>query len=137
MRILVVEDDPALLEVLGSGFREHRIDVVTARTFHEGREKAALGTYAVIILDEGQNATVSQMKMFLTRMGMNSKIIVTGDITQIDLPSGQHSGLNVVREILNGIDDLSFVYLSSRDVVRHRIVQDIVEAYRRYDEARA
>jgi phosphate starvation-inducible PhoH-like protein len=90
-----------------------------------------------IVLDEAQNTSPEQMKMFLTRLGFNSKAVVTGDITQIDLPSGQHSGLNVVREILTGIDDLSFVYLSSRDVVRHRIVQDIVEAYRRYDEARS
>jgi phosphate starvation-inducible protein PhoH and related proteins len=90
-----------------------------------------------IVLDEAQNTTPEQMKMFLTRLGFNSKAVVTGDITQIDLPGGQHSGLNVVREILSGIDDLSFVYLSSRDVVRHKIVQDIVEAYRRYDEARA
>jgi phosphate starvation-inducible protein PhoH and related proteins len=90
-----------------------------------------------IVLDEAQNTTPEQMKMFLTRLGFNSKAVVTGDITQIDLPAGQHSGLNVVREILTGIDDLSFVYLSSRDVVRHKIVQDIVEAYRRYDEARA
>jgi phosphate starvation-inducible PhoH-like protein len=90
-----------------------------------------------IVLDEAQNTTPEQMKMFLTRLGFNSKAVVTGDITQIDLPAGQHSGLNVVREILTGIDDLSFVYLSSRDVVRHRIVQDIVEAYRRYDEARS
>jgi phosphate starvation-inducible protein PhoH and related proteins len=90
-----------------------------------------------IVLDEAQNTTPEQMKMFLTRLGFNSKAVVTGDITQIDLPGGQHSGLNVVREILTGIDDLSFVYLSSRDVVRHKIVQDIVEAYRRYDEARS
>jgi phosphate starvation-inducible protein PhoH and related proteins len=90
-----------------------------------------------IVLDEAQNTTPEQMKMFLTRLGFNSKAVVTGDITQIDLPSGQHSGLNVVREILTGIEDLAFVYLSSRDVVRHRIVQDIVEAYRRYDEARS
>jgi phosphate starvation-inducible protein PhoH and related proteins len=90
-----------------------------------------------IVLDEAQNTTPEQMKMFLTRLGFNSKAVVTGDITQIDLPTGQHSGLNVVREILTGIDDLAFVYLSSRDVVRHKIVQDIVEAYRRYDEARS
>ena len=90
-----------------------------------------------IVLDEAQNTTPEQMKMFLTRLGFNSKAVVTGDITQIDLPSGQHSGLNVVREILTGIDGLAFMYLSSRDVVRHRIVQDIVEAYRRCDEARA
>jgi phosphate starvation-inducible PhoH-like protein len=90
-----------------------------------------------IVLDEAQNTTPEQMKMFLTRLGLGSKAVVTGDVTQIDLPAGQHSGLNVVREILTGIDNLAFVYLSSRDVVRHRIVQDIVEAYRRYDEARA
>jgi phosphate starvation-inducible PhoH-like protein len=90
-----------------------------------------------IVLDEAQNTTPEQMKMFLTRLGFNSKAVVTGDITQIDLPTGQRSGLNVVREILTGIDDLAFVYLSSRDVVRHKIVQDIVEAYRRYDEARS
>jgi len=102
-------------------------------TFIRGRTFAR--TFA--ILDEAQNTTPEQMKMFLTRLGFNSKAVVTGDITQIDLPSGQHSGLNVVREILTGIDDLAFVYLSSRDVVRHRIVQDIVEAYRRYDEARS
>ncbi|HEX6678471.1 MAG TPA: PhoH family protein [Actinomycetes bacterium] len=90
-----------------------------------------------VVLDEAQNTTPEQMKMFLTRLGFNSKAVVTGDVTQIDLPAGQHSGLNVVRDILTGIDGLSFVYLSSRDVVRHRIVQAIVEAYRRYDEARA
>jgi phosphate starvation-inducible protein PhoH and related proteins len=90
-----------------------------------------------IILDEAQNTTPEQMKMFLTRLGLGSKAVVTGDVTQIDLPAGQHSGLNVVREILTGIDSLAFFYLSSRDVVRHRIVQAIVEAYRRYDEAKA
>jgi phosphate starvation-inducible PhoH-like protein len=90
-----------------------------------------------IVLDEAQNTTPEQMKMFLTRLGFNSKAVVTGDVTQIDLPTGQHSGLNIVREILTGIDGLAFMYLSSRDVVRHRIVQDIVEAYRRYDEARS
>jgi len=92
---------------------------------------------AFIVLDEAQNTTPEQMKMFLTRLGFNSKAVVTGDVTQIDLPTGQHSGLNIVREILTGIDGLAFMYLSSRDVVRHRIVQDIVEAYRRYDEARS
>jgi phosphate starvation-inducible protein PhoH and related proteins len=90
-----------------------------------------------VVLDEAQNTTPEQMKMFLTRLGFNSKAVVTGDVTQTDLPVGQHSGLNVVREILTGIDGLAFVYLSSRDVVRHRIVQAIVEAYRRFDEARA
>jgi len=90
-----------------------------------------------IVLDEAQNTTPEQMKMFLTRLGFNSKAVVTGDVTQVDLPSGQMSGLKIVRDILTGIEGLSFSYLSSRDVVRHRIVQDIVEAYRRFDEARA
>jgi phosphate starvation-inducible PhoH-like protein len=90
-----------------------------------------------IILDEAQNTTPEQMKMFLTRLGFSSKAVVTGDITQVDLPAGQSSGLMVVRDILTGISGLSFSYLSSRDVVRHRIVQDIVEAYRRFDEAKS
>jgi phosphate starvation-inducible PhoH-like protein len=89
---------------------------------------------AFIILDEAQNTTPEQMKMFLTRLGLRSKAVVTGDITQIDLPEGQRSGLVVVQDILRGIKGLEFVYLESTDVVRHRIVQDIVEAYSRYEE---
>jgi phosphate starvation-inducible PhoH-like protein len=89
-----------------------------------------------IILDEAQNTTPEQMKMFLTRLGFRSKVIVTGDVTQIDLPSGQLSGLNAAREILTDIDGVSFVFMNARDVVRHKIVQEIVEAYRRFDESR-
>ena len=89
-----------------------------------------------IILDEAQNTTPEQMKMFLTRLGFGSKAVVTGDITQIDLPAGSHSGLNIVREILTDIGGLEFVYLTAKDVVRHKIVQEIVEAYRRFDEDR-
>jgi phosphate starvation-inducible PhoH-like protein len=89
-----------------------------------------------IILDEAQNTTPEQMKMFLTRLGMRSKAVVTGDITQIDLPEGQQSGLVAVQEILRGIGGLEFVYLDATDVVRHKIVQEIVEAYRRHDESR-
>src|SRR5438093_2913186 len=89
-----------------------------------------------IILDEAQNTTPEQMKMFLTRLGFGSKVVVTGDITQIDLPAGSHSGLNIVREILTDIGGLEFVFLTSKDVVRHKIVQEIVEAYRRFDEDR-
>jgi phosphate starvation-inducible PhoH-like protein len=89
-----------------------------------------------IILDEAQNTTPEQMKMFLTRLGFGSKVVVTGDITQVDLPAGQDSGLNVVREILTGINGLEFAYLTAKDVVRHKIVQEIVEAYRRFDDAR-
>jgi phosphate starvation-inducible PhoH-like protein len=87
---------------------------------------------AFIILDEAQNTTPEQMKMFLTRLGFGSKIVVTGDITQVDLPTGQRSGLRIVREILTGIDDVHFSMLTSHDVVRHRLVGRIVEAYDRW-----
>ncbi|RCW40797.1 phosphate starvation-inducible PhoH-like protein [Halopolyspora algeriensis] len=87
---------------------------------------------AFIILDEAQNTTPEQMKMFLTRLGFGSKIVVTGDITQIDLPGGQRSGLKVVREILDGVEDVHFSMLESQDVVRHRLVTDIVNAYDRW-----
>jgi phosphate starvation-inducible PhoH-like protein len=86
-----------------------------------------------IVLDEAQNTSPEQMKMFLTRLGFGSKAVITGDITQIDLPEGQPSGMNVVREILQGIEGIEFVYLDERDVVRHKIVQKIVQAYQRYD----
>ncbi len=90
---------------------------------------------AFIILDEAQNTTPEQMKMFLTRLGFGSKAVVTGDITQVDLPSGSRSGLIVVEEILTTISGVAFTHLGSRDVVRHKIVQDIVEAYRVYADA--
>ena len=82
-----------------------------------------------IILDEAQNTTAEQMKMFLTRLGFGSKIVVTGDITQVDLPGGATSGLRAAMEILDGIDDIHFTELTSADVVRHRLVSDIVDAY--------
>jgi phosphate starvation-inducible PhoH-like protein len=90
---------------------------------------------AFIILDEAQNTTPEQMKMFLTRLGFGSKVVVTGDITQVDLPAGTHSGLRVVQEILDGVEDVHFARLSSADVVRHRLVSEIVDAYARWDEA--
>lgn len=86
-----------------------------------------------IILDEAQNATVEQMKMFLTRLGFYSKAVITGDITQVDLPSGKESGLIQIQRILHNIDGLAFVYFSERDVVRHPLVQEIVRAYNRYE----
>ncbi|MDQ4144206.1 MAG: PhoH family protein [Actinomycetota bacterium] len=92
---------------------------------------------AFIILDEAQNTTPEQMKMFLTRLGFGSKAVVTGDITQIDLPSGARSGLVVVQEILSGIHGVNSTHLDARDVVRHKIVQDIVEAYRLYSESKS
>lgn len=86
-----------------------------------------------IVLDEAQNTTSEQMKMFLTRMGFGSKVVVTGDITQVDLPPGKRSGLIVVQEILRDIPGISFVYLSEKDVVRHHLVQKIILAYERFE----
>lgn len=89
-----------------------------------------------IILDEAQNTTPEQMKMFLTRLGVNSKIVVTGDITQIDLPDGKKSGLIEATRILKNVDDIQTVRFSEKDVVRHRLVMDIIKAYEKNEEAR-
>ena len=90
---------------------------------------------AFIILDEAQNTSPEQMKMFLTRLGFGSQMVVTGDVTQIDLPDGTQSGLKIVQGILDGLDDVHFATLTSHDVVRHRLVSAIVDAYGRYDAA--
>ena len=89
---------------------------------------------AFIILDEAQNTTAEQMKMFLTRLGFGSKIVVTGDITQVDLPGGARSGLRAAMDVLDGIADIHFCHLTSADVVRHRLVSEIVDAYARATE---
>ena len=89
--------------------------------------------YSFIILDEAQNTTPEQMKMFLTRMGLNSQVVITGDITQIDLPDNKISGLNLVQAILKDIEGIEFIYLSKEDVVRHKLVKDIIKAYERYE----
>ncbi|MFM8894732.1 MAG: PhoH family protein [Actinomycetales bacterium] len=89
---------------------------------------------AFIILDEAQNTSAEQMKMFLTRLGFGSTMVVTGDVTQVDLPGGVTSGLRVVSQILEGIEDVAFCRLTAHDVVRHKLVGRIVEAYARYDE---
>ena len=86
-----------------------------------------------IILDEAQNTTPEQMKMFLTRLGFNSKMVITGDITQIDLPDGKKSGLKKVMRILKNVDDIEMCKFSQRDVVRHKLVQDIIKAYEKYE----
>ncbi len=91
---------------------------------------------AFIILDEAQNTTREQMKMFLTRLGFGSTMVVTGDVTQVDLPGGTMSGLRAAREILLGVDDIAFCELSAQDVVRHRLVSDIIVAYERNDAVR-
>ena len=87
-----------------------------------------------IILDEAQNTSAEQMKMFLTRLGFGSKMVVTGDITQVDLPGGTQSGLRIVRDILTDLEDVHFSELTASDVVRHRLVGAIVDAYGRWDE---
>jgi phosphate starvation-inducible PhoH-like protein len=89
---------------------------------------------AFIVLDEAQNTSPEQMKMFLTRLGFNSKMVITGDITQVDLGDGRRSGLRQVGQVLGDVDGVGFVELTGKDVVRHRIVAAIVEAYRRYEE---
>jgi phosphate starvation-inducible PhoH-like protein len=91
---------------------------------------------AFIILDEAQNTSAEQMKMFLTRLGFGSKMVITGDVTQVDLPHGAQSGLKVVGEILDGVSDIEFVHLTSEDVVRNRLVGEIVDAYASFEEGK-
>jgi phosphate starvation-inducible PhoH-like protein len=88
---------------------------------------------AFVILDEAQNTTAEQMKMFLTRLGFNAKAVITGDVTQIDLPTGRPSGLVEVIRILDGVEGITFVNFSERDVVRHKLVQAIIKAYERHE----
>ena len=88
---------------------------------------------AFVILDEAQNSTTAQMKMFLTRLGLNSQVVITGDKTQIDLPRKEDSGLLQVEAILRGVEGIEFIYLDETDVIRHRLVKDIIRAYARSD----
>ena len=124
----------ALYEMLGfketSQLIERNIIEVVPLAFMRGRTL----NNSFIILDESQNATVEQMKMFLTRFGFGSKVVVTGDITQIDLPKDTLSGLVHSLKVLKDIDDVGLVEFDSKDVVRHGLVQKIVEAYGRYDK---
>ena len=92
---------------------------------------------AFIILDEAQNTTPEQMKMFLTRLGFGSKMVITGDVTQVDLPNGVRSGLRIITDILQNIDGIAFLELTAEDVVRHRLIGDIVKAYEKYDEVKS
>ena len=92
---------------------------------------------AVVILDEAQNTTTAQIKMFLTRMGMNTKMIITGDMTQIDLPPSVHSGLAEAVSVLKGVEGIAFIQMTQKDIVRHRLVTRIVEAYDRHDKKNA
>lgn len=111
------------------GYIEKRIIEIVPLAYMRGRTL----NNAFVILDEAQNATDIQMKMFLTRLGANSKSIITGDITQIDLPTKTRSGLIQAKEILTGINGVGFVYLDKEDVVRHRLVKDIINAYEKFN----
>jgi phosphate starvation-inducible protein PhoH and related proteins len=113
------------------GYLEKRIVEIVPLAYMRGRTL----NNAFVILDEAQNATDVQMKMFLTRLGANSKAIITGDITQIDLPVKSRSGLVQAKEILNGIPGVGFAYFDKEDVVRHRLVKDIIDAYDKFNEA--
>jgi len=104
---------------------EHRVIEIAPLAYMRGRTLAE----AFVILDEAQNATGAQMKMFLTRLGVGARAVITGDKTQIDLPSREESGLIQIERILPGIDGIAFCYLQDRDVVRHRLVRDIIQAY--------
>ena len=106
-------------------FIEKRVIEVAPLTFMRGR---TLGD-AFVILDEAQNTTSEQMKMFLTRIGFGSKAVITGDVTQIDLPSGRKSGLVEAQRVVSGIEGISFIHFDERDVVRHQLVQMIIKAY--------
>lgn len=106
-------------------FMEQKIIEIVPLAYMRGRTLNS----AFVILDEAQNTTPLQMKMFLTRLGVNSRAIITGDVTQIDLPEYQESGLIQCQEILMNVDGIKFIYLSPRDVVRHRLVKDIIRAY--------
>jgi phosphate starvation-inducible PhoH-like protein len=125
----------ALYEMLGfekvARLMERNVIEVAPLAYMRGRSL----NESFIILDEAQNTTVEQMKMFLTRIGFGSKVVVTGDVTQIDLPKGQQSGLRQVTDVLSDVDGLSFSFFTPKDVVRHPLVQRIVEAYDANDEA--
>jgi phosphate starvation-inducible PhoH-like protein len=126
----------ALYEMLGPEETHRLLDRGTIEIAPLAYMRGRTLNDAFVILDEAQNTSPEQMKMFLTRLGFSSKMVVTGDITQVDLPAGRGSGLRQVREILRDIPGVSFVELDARDVVRHRIVATIVEAYRQYEEAK-
>jgi phosphate starvation-inducible PhoH-like protein len=120
-------EDMVPLEKLETYMKKNVIEVIPL-AFMRGRTL----NNAFVILDEAQNSTSLQMKMFLTRLGPSSKAIITGDITQIDLPKKEMSGLIQVREILTGVDGISFLYFDKSDVVRHKLVKDIIHAYEKY-----
>ena len=124
----------AIFDIVGTDaytrFHERGIIEVAPLAFMRGRTL----NDSFIVLDEAQNTSPEQMKMFLTRLGNNSKMVITGDLTQVDLPSQKISGLRIVRNILEGVESVAFCDLTGQDVVRHRIVQKVVEAYDKWDK---
>jgi phosphate starvation-inducible PhoH-like protein len=124
----------ALYDMMDSDRLSHHLEDGTIEVAPLAYMRGRTLNDALIILDEAQNTSPEQMKMFLTRLGFGAKMIVTGDITQIDLPRGQHSGLVNVLDVLSSIPDIAFVYFDSQDVVRHKLVQNIVSAYKKYGE---
>lgn len=124
----------ALFDMLGPDHFQRQLERGTIEVAPLAYMRGRTLDDSFIILDEAQNTTSEQMKMFLTRLGMNSKAVVTGDITQIDLPRGRRSGLREVTKILKGIEGIFTVTLDAGDVVRHHLVQEIVNAYERYDK---
>ncbi len=127
----------ALYEMLGTETYQKLVEKGTIEIAPLAYMRGRTLDDSFIILDEAQNATPEQMKMFLTRLGFNSKAVVTGDLTQTDLPRGQKSGLSAAVKILEGIGDIGIHYFNERDVVRHHLVQKIIEAYEKYDRDRA
>ncbi len=123
----------ALYEMLGPEETGRLMDQATIEIAPLAYMRGRTLNDAFVVLDEAQNTTPEQMKMFLTRLGFNSKMVVTGDVTQMDLPNGRPSGLGVVRRVLRQVDGVGFVELSGDDVVRHRIVAAIVDAYAAYE----
>jgi phosphate starvation-inducible PhoH-like protein len=126
----------ALYEMLGPEDTQRRIEGGTIEIAPLAYMRGRTLNDAFVVLDEAQNTSPEQMKMFLTRLGFNTKMVITGDITQTDLPVGRGSGLRQARQVLDGIEGVERVELTSEDVVRHRIVASIVEAYRLYEEKR-
>jgi phosphate starvation-inducible PhoH-like protein len=126
----------ALYEMLGPDETRRLMDQGTIEIAPLAYMRGRTLNDAFVVLDEAQNTTPEQMKMFLTRLGFNSKMIVTGDVTQMDLPNGRDSGLAIVRKVLRHVDGVGLVELTGDDVVRHRIVAAIVDAYARYEAER-
>ena len=126
----------ALFEMMGAENYQRHIEKGTIEIAPLAYMRGRTLDDSFIILDEAQNSTPEQMKMFLTRLGFNSKAVITGDMTQTDLPTGQKSGLATAVKVVEGIDDIAIHHFTDRDVVRHKLVQSIIRAYEKYDRER-